>query len=235
MSDNYWNKRFGDEGVIWGNQPSKSAVEANSYFKEAGLQDILVPGAGYGRHTEYFDKQGYKVDGIEISNEAIKIARANNQNIEYYEGSVLDMPFSSKKYDAMYCFNVLHLFKSDDRDKFIKLCRDSLKRNSLAYFTVFSDKESSYGKGNESEPNTFESKKGRPIHYYDEQDLINQFDSFEVISTGLFDEVENHGDQGEHTHRLRYIVAKKTNNNKEATNNGYDDDSKNPSKTRWIR
>jgi hypothetical protein len=73
---------------------------------------------------------------------------------------------------------------------------------------VFSDEEATFGKGKEIEPNTFESKPGRPIHYFSETNLKKQFRDFTVLELGQIEEKENHGDRGEHIHKLRYIIAK---------------------------
>ena len=205
----YWNKRFLEGGIIWGENPSDSAKIASELFKKENIKSILVAGSGYGRHTIYFENQGFDVEGIEITQEGIRLAKSVNSEIVYYEGSVLDMPFSKKKYDAIYCFNVLHLFIKDDRMKFIKLCTQTLSENGAAYFTVFSEKEESFGKGAEIENNTFESKKGRAVHYFTEDDLLNHFDGFELLDTGIIDEHENHGDTGKHVHKLRYIYTRK--------------------------
>ncbi len=76
---------------------------------------------------------------------------------------------------------------------------------------VFSDDENSFGKGRMIEPNTFESKPGRPVHYFTKNDLIKQFKGFNVIKTGKIEDEEEHGENSKHVHILRYIFAEKTN------------------------
>jgi ABC-type branched-subunit amino acid transport system substrate-binding protein len=85
------------------------------------------------------------------------------------------------KYDGIYCFNVLHLFCENDRKRFIKECANRAKRDGILFFTVFSEKEDSYGKGAETEKNTFESKPGRPVHYFTESDLKEHFKGMEIL------------------------------------------------------
>lgn len=205
----YWSKRFADGGKVWGENPSLSAKQACALFASCKVESILVPGSGYGRHTIYFESQGFDAEGIEITDEGIKLARSVNPEIVYYNGSVLDMPFSAKKYDAIYCFNVLHLFTAEDRKNFVASCIDALKECGYIYFTSASEQEESYGRGAEMEENTFESKPGRPVHYFTEDDLRNSFAGFEILDTGIIDENENHGEAGLHVHKLRYIFARK--------------------------
>ena len=206
---NYWSQRFKAGGKIWGEQPSISAKHAAVLFESLRAESVLVPGCGYGRHTEYFDTQGFDVSGIEVAPEAVEMARKSNPNITYCEGSVLDMPFTDKKYDAVYCFNVLHLFQKSERVRFIENCAGALKENGLVYFTVFSELEETFGKGEKTEENTYESKPGRPVHYFDEEDLKESFAAFEILDSGIIDEHEDHREAGPHVHRLRYIFARK--------------------------
>ena len=63
----------------------------------------------------------------------------------------------------------------------------------------FSEKESSFGKGKQIEPNMFESKKGRPTYYFAKQDLNNHFKEYEILENKLLEEPENHGAEP-HTH-----------------------------------
>jgi SAM-dependent methyltransferase len=206
---NYWNRRFGDEGRIWGECPSRTAVEAAALFRAYGVRKILVPGAGYGRHVDFFVAEGFIVHGIEISDVAVGLAVTVREGIVYYRGSVLDMPFSDDHYDAVYCFNVLHLFRAADRRTFVGKSADQLRPGGIAYFTVFSEKEPTCGKGEEVEKNTYESKPGRPTHYFTEADLRDHFAAFEILETGLAEDQESHGTEGLHTHLLRTIAVRK--------------------------
>ncbi|MFX0156161.1 MAG: class I SAM-dependent methyltransferase [Candidatus Hodarchaeota archaeon] len=203
----YWNNRYSDKGKIWGTKPSKTAIHALSLFKKYDIIKILIPGAGYGRHTRFFSKNNYEVTGIEISEAAIKTAKDFDSKSKLILGSVLDMPFSSETYDAIFCYNLLHLLLSNERILFIEKCYNQLKENGFAYFSVFSEQEVSYGQGAKIEENTFESKPYRPAHYFSEQDLLEHFKKFSLIETGIIEEIEKH--DVPHTHKLRYIFAKK--------------------------
>jgi 2-polyprenyl-3-methyl-5-hydroxy-6-metoxy-1,4-benzoquinol methylase len=206
----YWTNRFRNENKIWGDNPSKSAYHAIELFQTFKINKILVPGSGYGRHTKLFSSSGYDVTGIEISSEACSIAKKNDPNTKILNSSVLDIGFKNETFDAIYCFNVLHLFREKERKKFIYKCYQELKINGICFFVVFSEEEESYGKGKEIEKNTFESKPGRPVHYFSKHDLQQHFKKFEVIEEGIIDDPEEHGDIGRHTHRLRYMICEKT-------------------------
>ncbi|MHB1315589.1 MAG: class I SAM-dependent methyltransferase [Christensenellales bacterium] len=207
--EGYWDSRFGCGGKVWGDHPSATADYAMKLFSRYPIEKILVPGAGYGRNTKLFSDHGYSVSGIEISSNALDIAKYFDKKTVFYNSSVLKAPINNGSQDAIYCFNVLHLFRENERKVFICKCFDWLKENGLIFFAVFSDTEQSYGKGKEVEENTFESKPGRPVHYFSEKDLRQHFSAFEVLETGIFEETECHGDEGEHNHKLAYLFAQK--------------------------
>jgi 2-polyprenyl-3-methyl-5-hydroxy-6-metoxy-1,4-benzoquinol methylase len=203
----YWEKRYRSEGKIWGESPSRTAEYALELFRKNKVKKVLVPGSGYGRNTRLFSSSGFEVTGIEISATACTMAREFDTISRFYNTSVLDMSFLSEKYDAIYCFNVLHLFREEERKLFIRQCIARVKNNGLMFFTVFSEKEESYSKGREVEKNTFESKPGRPTHYFTDEELREHFKSMEILETALVEDPEDHG-AGPHTHILRYICAR---------------------------
>ena len=194
--------------MVWGAVPSRTAVYALERFREHGARSVLIPGSGYGRNSKLFSDAGFAVTGVEISPTAVQLAKEHDPETIFHNASVIDMTFLDVIYDAVYCFNVLHLFREADRKLFVSQCSDRLKSRGLAFFTVFSENEPTFGKGPETEPNTFESKPGRPVHYFTEADLRAHFRGFEVLETGLMKDPEDHG-EGPHTHILRFILAKK--------------------------
>jgi SAM-dependent methyltransferase len=208
LMGDYWDRRYAGEGKIWGDTPSVTALYACEFFRTEGVRCVLIPGIGYGRNARIFVEAGMSVEGVEISGEAVNILKNDLPGAICRQGSVLDTPFGGP-YDAIYCFNVLHLFKSKDRLALVNKCRDALADGGLAFFTVFSELEPSFGKGRETEPGTFESKPGRPVHYFTGAGLRDLFNGFDILEQGLVEDPEDHGDEGPHTHILRYILARK--------------------------
>lgn len=206
----YWEKRYAKEGRVWGDNPSKTVEKANDLFWKEGLWKILIPGSGYGRNADYFVKEAYDVTGVEISKTALTLVRKSNSNIRYIHGSIFDVTFHNELFDSIYCFNTLHLFLASDRRVFIRKCLDFLRPCGLAFFVVFSEQEANYGKGRQIEENTFETKPGRPAHYFTEEDLLSHFKDFQIMETGLIEDPENHSDEGPHVHILRYICGRKS-------------------------
>ena len=204
----YWDERFQDEGQIWGSLPSQTAEYALKIFLRENVKDVFVPGSGYGRNTKLFSTSGLNVTGAEISSVACQLAEEFDPLTKHFNNSVLDMRLDNNKHDAIYCYNVLHLFRRKERRLFLKKCNNIVNDNGLIFFTVFSEQDPSFGKGAEVEKNTFESRPDRPVHYYTEDNLLDEFKDFETLETGIFEDPEDHG-EGPHTHMLWYILARK--------------------------
>jgi SAM-dependent methyltransferase len=202
----YWDKRYESEGKIWGEQPSLTAKYAAVLFQRANIQSILVPGSGYGRHTKFLSESGFNVTGIEISATALNLAYKFDLHSRFYQSSVLDMSFDNHRYDGIFCFNLLHLFLEKERRVFIAECERKLEKWGGMFFSVFSEKETSYGEGREVEKNTFESRPGRPAHYFTEEDLKEHFAKYNIVESGIMEDPEDHGGKP-HTHFLRYIYV----------------------------
>ena len=208
MTTDFWENRFKAEGKVWGDDPSNSANIAHDIFKKHDVRNVYIPGIGYGRNALFFKQNGYDVAGTEISSTAVNILKEQTPDIRVKNQSAMDAFAENECFDAIYCFNVLHLFKLAERKKFINVCVNQLIQNGIGFFVVFSEKEASYGKGERVEENTFESKPGRPVHYFTEQDIKNDFTDFEILASGIINDRENHG-QGPHEHVLRYIAVRK--------------------------
>lgn len=205
----YWEARFAEEGRIWGETPSNSARLALERFREAGVRRVLVYGAGYGRHTELFAEAGIDVTGVEISTTACTLAQSYSPRTRIVHGSALEVTFPAGSFDAIYCYNMLHLLRAPERQALLDKCYVELRPGGLCVMAVFSEQEETFGHGAEVEPHTFESKPGRPVHYFTRDDLLAHFAGFALLEERLIDDPEDHGETGPHTHRLRYIVAQK--------------------------
>lgn len=197
----YWDKRF-EEGEIWGNDPSLSALMAAEFFKKYNLKSVLVPGCGYGRNSMYFAKKGFSVTGFDISSIGVSIAKRNAIkyafNIRY---EVRDALYPvDEKYDAIFAHNLLHLFLKDDRFKLLRIFEECLRTSGIIAVNVFSIKDDEYGGGNFIEENTFYTPDGHYSHFFTEDEVLKYFSNFKLLELKQIEEIENHGRKGEHKH-----------------------------------
>jgi len=145
----FWEETFKGEKMIWGQEPSNSAILIKDFFLEHKASNILIPGIGYGRNAKVFNDNGINVTGIEISKSAIDLAKKNFSNIQIYCGSVTEMPFDKNKYDGIFCYSLIHLLNKYERKNFLQDCYNQLKANSHMFFVVVSKKANMFGEGKE--------------------------------------------------------------------------------------
>jgi len=186
--DNYWENRFVKEKILWGIKPSNIVINCEKIFKENNVKNVLIMGIGYGRNGKYFIENGYNVDGIELSNEAIKIGKEFCPKINFINGSVLNIDLE-KKYDAIFCYSIIHLFQKSDRQKILENCIKYCKDNGLIAISNCSTKDKTYKIGNKIEENTYEIKEGKIIHFFDEEEMKSMDKELEIIKIDLSEEI----------------------------------------------
>jgi len=202
----YWSRRFAREGMIWGSEPSPTALAARQLFREHGVQSVLVPGAGYGRNTKAFSPE-FETYGIELSPAALAMAAEWDPKSHFIAGSVLEY-HDGLLADAVYCYDVLHLFLEKDRRALVDNCLKQLRPGGWLYFTSFSDQDLNNGQGRLLEPGTYEYKEGKYAHFFSEEDLRGHFTGTEILETGSHLELLPSPEGGTHPYILRYLVAR---------------------------
>ncbi|MGE7904652.1 class I SAM-dependent methyltransferase [Peribacillus sp. NPDC094092] len=201
----FWEASFIENQMMWGFEPSDSAILAKDFFLEKKGKDILIPGIGYGRNAKVFIDNGINVTGIEISKTAIDLARQNGLNSSIFHGSVTDMPFEDKRYDGIYCYALIHLLNKREREKFIKDCYNQLKPNGYMIFTTISKEAPMFGKGKQLDKDYFEIMEGVKMFFYDSDSVKQEFGKYGLIeSSGI---VEPHKNM-EHKPPFKFTMIK---------------------------
>ncbi|MFJ7309536.1 class I SAM-dependent methyltransferase [Peribacillus frigoritolerans] len=176
-----WESSFIENQMMWGLEPSDSAILTKDFFLEMKVKDLLIPGIGYGRNAKVFTDNGIHVTGIEISKTAIELARQNGLNLNIFHGSVTDMPFDNKLYDGIFCYALIHLLNNRERDKFIKDCYNQLKPNGYMIFTTISKEAPMFGKGKQLGKDYFEIMEGMKMFFYDPDSIKQEFGKYGLI------------------------------------------------------
>ncbi|TQR46352.1 class I SAM-dependent methyltransferase [Paenibacillus popilliae] len=167
---------------------TSSAFMAKDFFLEKKVKDVLIPGFGYGRNAKIFSDNGMHVTGIEISKTAIDLARENGVNATIYHGSVTNMPFDNKRYDAIFCYALIHLLNRREREKLIQDCYNQLQPDGYMMFTAVTKKAPMYGEGRELSKDRFEIMEGVKMFYYDSNSVRREFEKYGLIEFSEIDE-----------------------------------------------
>ena len=81
-------------------------------FKPKSLLDI---GSGTGHHAALFQKNGFEVTGLELSEEMLKSARATYSDIDFFQGDFVDFDLN-KKFDVVTSlFHVINYQVTNER------------------------------------------------------------------------------------------------------------------------
>lgn len=182
----FWESAFTEKQEMWGFEPAKSAILTKDFFVQNSVSQVLIPGIGYGRNAKIFKDSGMTVTGIEISKTAIEMARKHyGTDILIHHGSVTDMPFDNNRYDGIFCYALIHLLDSSEREKLIRDCYNQLSENGYMVFTVISKEAHTYGQGKLISKDRFEMFGGVKMFFYDRESIHAEFDQ-----AGLFEITE---------------------------------------------
>jgi SAM-dependent methyltransferase len=182
----FWEQAFKDKQEMWGLKPAKSTVLTKDFFSDHKIQNVLIPGIGYGRNAQIFMDSGMTVTGIEISQTAIDLALKHfGHGLKIYHGSVTEMPFDDNLYDGIFCYGLIYLLDKDERAKLIRDCFNQLSENGFMVFTAISKEAQTFGQGTQLSKDRFEMFGGVKIFFYDKQSIEEEFGN-----AGLFEVTE---------------------------------------------
>ena len=194
---------------MWQFEPSDSALLALDLFKTNGIQKLLIPGFGYGRNAKVFIDNGFEVTGIEISQSAIEIAKANGLACTIHHGSVTSMPFDKEKFDGIFCYAMIHLLNKEERHTFLKACYHQLKEEGLMVFVVASTHMSMYGSGRYISKDRYAISEGLNVFFYNDQTITDEFSGFGLITCSDIEEPVKYT-SGSDPMKLKLVVCKKS-------------------------
>lgn len=112
-----WNTRFEKEGLIWGEEPSITAITLLERIKRTSASIVEI-GSAYGRDMHEVCVSGHSVMGIDVSIEAHRLADRHNGPLKpyvangratFFTGSFTEAPRETGSKDAVLSHRVLHL------------------------------------------------------------------------------------------------------------------------------
>jgi SAM-dependent methyltransferase len=178
----FWEAAFIEKQAMWGFEPAVSAIVTKDLFLENGVNNVLIPGIGYGRNARIFRDNGMTVMGIEISQTAIDLARTHfGDDIQIYHGSVTDMPFDSEVYGGIFCFALIHLLGARERQNLIANCYAQLAPGGTMVFLAISKKAPMFQKGTCISPDRYETLPGVKLFFYDADSVRREFGAYGLV------------------------------------------------------
>jgi len=210
-----WDAEYSKNRQIWGERPSELALEAGKRLvrSKGRPMRVLDVGCGYGRDTIYVAKSlGFRVLGIDISENAIELARENSLNAlaKEAEFKVTDFRYLHSYFDAILVSNLYHLLDPQGRRDLAAHATRLLAPDGKLFLNAISvrDKEH-YGVGApvHGEDNTWVD--GKYIHLSTEEELRNDFASLTITELYEHEYEEPHPGARTHNHVAWILVADK--------------------------
>lgn len=131
---------LGVKGLSARKKPEQTKLEL-AYLKKIlnKKQRILDIACGYGRFAIPLAKQGYNIQGIDLSsnllNEAKRNAKKEHLNIKFILGDMTNLPYKDNSFDATICMwsAFIELTKEQDQIKALKEMLRVLKDKGFAF------------------------------------------------------------------------------------------------------
>jgi SAM-dependent methyltransferase len=177
----FWDERFRREGVIWGEEPSQTATTALRYLPANAR--VLEVGFGYGRDLSFLLRQGYRVWGIDLSEEAHRRADTRLRREELVAekletGSFGDSPYPDGLFDAVLCHRMAHLLVTDRAvERFADEVRRVLRPGGLLCLAVRNTEDLDPSRTRRMAENVYEyaPRPGHWIRFWDDDALRKAF------------------------------------------------------------
>ena len=211
----YWDERYRKGGFEWGCERTIVADIARDIMEQRKFKRVLDGGCGYGRDCIYLAKEGFDAVGIDVSAEALRLARewANNEGVAvgFRDMDIADTIFEDFFFDTVIMFNTFHLMLEKPREKAIAEIYRILKNGGVLVQAMFSRNENGFGEGIEVEGNTFEFKRDRPVHvhFFSEGEIRSAFAQFAIVQLDEVDIRDVHQGGYHHCHREWLMVAER--------------------------
>lgn len=138
-----WNDRYSSEEFAYGTAP-------NNYLKEQleklNPGSILFPAEGEGRNAVFAAQSGWKVAAFDISaegkNKALKLAEANNVEMDYQVGELETLDYQTEQFDAIAL--IYAHFPAAIKSSIHKTLETYLRKGGFIIFEAFSKKHLEY-------------------------------------------------------------------------------------------
>ncbi len=205
----HWENNFLNKPEMFGIDPSIAAIKSVKIFKSHRINKVLEIGAGQGRDTLYFAKQGFKIDSLDYSKKAIndiseksRTNRLENLITPKVHDMRLPLPYKNECFEA--CYSHMLYCMAFSMNEIISLNNEVLrilKKGGINIFTVRNTLDGDYKNGIHRDEDLYEND-GFIVHFFSIEKIKKLLNGFELIKIDDFNE-------GKFPRKLYKVVLKK--------------------------
>lgn len=207
-----WNWDIVDKNDFYWNSPAPEVYYLAENWKSKNIKRVLDIGCGFGRNAIFLAKQGFTLDGFDLSETSVNetIKKAKKQGIDFSHFVVADMlkfPYPDESFDAVLAFNVISHTDKEGFNQILSEIKRVLKPNGEAYFTLgskesfwFNNPVCTYVDENTRIRVEDGPENGIPHFYIDDDDCFTLFNDFKIIQINELRELTQYGNFSPHYH-----------------------------------
>lgn len=184
------------KGWDWSAVQSESWNEISEEFLPVAMSwsrkyhSILDIGAGKGRHSFFFARNGFKVNAIDLSENGIEYIKAGaqeeNLDIEAAVADMTELPFDDESFDCVICFHTIYHTDYAGVQKALREIHRVLKESGEAYISFNTKDNPNFDAALSSDGYTIirteGHESGMPHCYVNERELLGLLKEFRIVS-----------------------------------------------------
>jgi SAM-dependent methyltransferase len=192
----HWENIFLKNNLMFGERCSGPAMKAAELFKEEGKTKILELGAGQGRDTLFFAKNGFEVYSLDYSRQGIECIDQRSRDMGL-SGSITalqhdvrePLPFDDGSFDACYSHMLYCMpLKTSELVFISKEIMRVLKPGGLNIFTTRHTGDPQYRTGVHRGEDMWQIKGGFIVHFLSREKVERISQGYDIVDVEEFEE-----------------------------------------------
>lgn len=139
---NKWEQNYKNNNNLWGIKPENTLEIYQSLVKKGKILDL---GIGEGRNSLLFAKEGFEIEGVDISQTALikceKLFKNFNCKYSLFNHLIENYKFLSNNYSLVISSWSLNFMKKTDAINIFKNAQNSIISGGIIYLGVFTQKD----------------------------------------------------------------------------------------------